>query len=91
MGPPRHSNTEDATLLRPSSHCFRSAGQLVIRVSGSLIDYGRTVFITNFLPSAETVYVPEIPLTVVALSSARFGQLQAGTVLPDLNSHDLLV
>lgn len=36
------------------THCFRSAGQLVIRVSGSVMDCGRTVFITNFLPSAET-------------------------------------
>ncbi len=36
-------------------HCFRSAGQLVTKVSGSLMDCGRTVFTTNFLPSAETV------------------------------------
>ena len=44
-----------AARLILSGHRFRSAGQLVMRVSGSVMDCGETVFITNFLPSAETV------------------------------------
>jgi|HubBroStandDraft_6_1064221.scaffolds.fasta_scaffold04214_2 hypothetical protein len=55
---------------RSAAHCFRSAGQLVIRVRGSVMDCGRTVFITNFLPSAETVNGPLEPVTVVALNRA---------------------
>jgi len=31
-------------------HCFRSAGQMVTKVSGSLSVCGRRVFTTNFLP-----------------------------------------
>jgi Nucleotidyl transferase AbiEii toxin, Type IV TA system len=41
-----------------SGYCFKSAVQFVISVSGSVMDCGETVFITNFLPSAETVYGP---------------------------------
>ena len=39
------SRTESA--FRSQAHCFRSAGQLVIRVSGSVMDCGRTVFTTR--------------------------------------------
>jgi hypothetical protein len=66
----------DAMLLRAGSgsrseaHGFKSAGQFIIRVSVSVMDWGSTVFITNLLPSAETVYAPLPPLTVVALNNA---------------------
>src|ERR1700689_2986595 len=70
MGPPGDTTQSPTESGSRKAHCFKSAGQLVIRVSGSLMDCGRTVFITNFLPSAETVYGPEAPLTVVAFNRA---------------------